>query len=815
MGQLFTADSSDGSQTQIGAAPGCKFLKSTIENRLCYPYFHCVAFLAFTLAFSGLLTTAAMARPQAASSRFRVGGIVKDQSGAAIPGAQISLATPGYQADQPTGSDGKFDFSGVPLPTGNLKVSVKGFASIEKHWRVAAKQNSLFLEIVLRPAAVAQEVTVTATRMETPLSETTADVRVLTQGELAATPALTLDGALQQIPGFTLFRRTGSRVANPTSQGVSLRGVGASGASRALVLEDGIPLNDPFGGWIYWDRVPRAAVERMEVVRGGVSDLYGSSAMGGVINILTRKATTSEFSLDASYGNENTPDGSFWSGIHHGPWTLNFDGEAFNTDGYILVNPQDRGTVDTKAGSEHEVGDITLERELGRSGKVFATTTYFREVRANGTPLTYNRTHTRQLAIGADWIWQRAGSFSLRGYGGPEIFDQTFSSVAADRDSESLVRAQRVPAQQTGIGLQWNRPVGDRQTLLAGFDVREVRGASNELGFFGGRMTSALGAGGRQRTTGVYGEDILRLTSRWQITTAVRFDHWRNYDALSTSKSLTSPRPPTVINFPERTESAFSPRLGMLYRLSSNVSLVASAYRAFRAPTLNELYRGFRVGNVVTNANSELLAERLTGEEAGAEFSALRGKLTGRGTFFWSDVTDPIANVTLSVTPSLITRQRQNLGSTRSRGVDLDATMHVTPTFNLTTGYEFVSATVLSFSANPSLVGLEIPQVPRNVFTFQALYSNPTAPSRWRRVTLSLQGRFVGNQFDDDQNLLPLGKFFTLDGSLSRRVWRDTEAYVAVENMFNESYAVQRTPVAELGYPLMFRVGFRMNFGRR
>jgi outer membrane receptor protein involved in Fe transport len=754
-------------------------------------------------------------RPQAANRRYRIEGVVRDQSGAAVTGAQVILRTRGHQADQPTGPDGRFDFSGVAAPSGKLEVSAKGFASAEKDWKVGRGRESLSLFIVLRPAAMAQEVTVTATRMETPLSQTTADVRVLTQPEITATPALTLDGALQQVPGFTLFRRTGSRVANPTAQGVSLRGVGASGASRALVLEDGIPLNDPFGGWVYWGRVPRQAVGRLEVVRGGVSDLYGSHAMGGVINVLTRKATTSEFSLDASYGNQSTPDGSFWSSIHHGPWTMDFDGEAFNTDGYILINKQDRGTADRPAASEHEVGDATLERKFGENGKVFASATYFREVRANGTELQRNRTHVRQLAIGTDWVSASAGAFSFRGYGGPQVFDQTFSAVAADRNSESLVRVQRVPAQQTGLAIQWNRPVGMRQTLVGGFDWRQVRGSSNELGFFGGRMTSALGAGGRQRTAGVYGEDVFRLTTRWQMTAALRFDRWRNYDALSTLKPLTSTNPATLTDFPERTESAFSPRLGMLYRLTGNVSLVGSAYRAFRAPTLNELYRGFRVGNVVTSANSELQAERLTGAEAGAQFHALRGKLTGRGTFFWSNVTDPIANVTLNVTPSLITRQRQNLGRTRSRGVDLDATVHVTSTFELTSGYEFVNATVRSFTANPSLVGLEIPQVPRHVFTFQALYSNPTASSRWRRVTMGLQGRYVGNQFDDDQNLLPLGKFFTLDASLSRRIWRNTEAYVAAENIFNTRYTVQRTPVPQLGYPVLFRVGFRMNLGRR
>src|SRR5690242_13839088 len=175
----------------------------------------------------------------------------------------------------------------------------------------------LLVAALLLAQTASETITVTATRTETRVADTPASVVVLSREALQASAAPTLDDALRQVAGFTLFRRTGSRVANPTAQGVSLRGVGASGASRALVLEDGIPLNDPFGGWVYWDRVPREAVGRLEVVRGGVSDLYGSQAMGGVINVLTRKATTSEFSLDTSYGNENTPTGSFWSSIRH------------------------------------------------------------------------------------------------------------------------------------------------------------------------------------------------------------------------------------------------------------------------------------------------------------------------------------------------------------------------------------------------------------------------------------------------------------------------------------------------------------------
>src|SRR5438552_2242198 len=148
-------------------------------------------------------------------------------------------------------------------------------------------------------------ITVTATRTETRLSDTPSSVVVLNRETLEATAATTTDDALRQVPGFTLFRRSGSRSANPTSQGVSLRGIGASGASRALVLDDGVPLNDPFGGWIYWGRVPRAAIDRIEIVRGGASDLYGSGAMGGVVQFI-RRGAMDDVTVEASGGSEGT-----------------------------------------------------------------------------------------------------------------------------------------------------------------------------------------------------------------------------------------------------------------------------------------------------------------------------------------------------------------------------------------------------------------------------------------------------------------------------------------------------------------------------
>src|SRR5438067_10547915 len=183
-------------------------------------------------------------------------------------------------------------------------------------------------------------ITVTATRTKTRLADTPASVVVLDRSAIASAP--TLDDALRQVAGFALFRRSGSRSANPTSQGVSLRGVGASGASRALVLDDGIPLNDPFGGWIYWGRVPRVAIDRIEVVRGGASDLYGSGAMGGVVQYIRRR--DDDVALETSAGNEGTGTASIFASMKRGDWSGSIDADFVTTSGYVLVRPSQRGS---------------------------------------------------------------------------------------------------------------------------------------------------------------------------------------------------------------------------------------------------------------------------------------------------------------------------------------------------------------------------------------------------------------------------------------------------------------------------------------
>ena len=758
----------------------------------------------------------ALAFPGLSAQTTQVDGVVRDASGAVIAKATVNLRSDPFRATTETDHDGRFLFSHVVGTTGTVEVSAEGFTVLRQSWRVEANETNpgitnpeiAHLEIVLQPSSANEQVTVLAARTEVRLSETPGSTVLLSTPDIAATPALRVDDVLRQVPGFSLYRRSDSRFAVASNQGVSLRGLGGTAASRAVVLEDDLPLVDAFGGWVYWDRIPREALSTVEVFRGGASNLYGSDALGGVVQFVTRQPQAPALNLETSYGNERTPDLSFWTGTRAGPWDVSLASEMFRTDGFVVVPSYLRGSIDIPANSEDATVDLNLGHKLGDQGRIFGRGNFFTEFRHNGTPLQTNDTISGEGAFGLDRQFGSNDWLSLRAYGLVQGYDEVFSAVAADRDSESLTDIQHVPEQVGGGGAQWTHLLGKSQTLIAGMDLMEVMGASDDQFYSSGTHTHNTAAGGRQLNLGWFGEDILRLRQKWTIILAGRFDDWSNFDdsSICTPVSGTCKSPSTL--FPARNATAFDPRLSVLRALNSHVSLTASIYRAFRAPTLNELYRPFRVGDIQTNNNPYLNAERMTGAEAGVNVTGCDRKLDLRGTFFWSDIVDPVQNVTISQTSSLITREKENLGRIRSRGIEIDGVVHVKRDIQISAGYEFTAATVVSYPSPPSvsLVGLEVAQVPRNVFTWEARYWNPS------RLLFSLQGRFVGQQFDDDQNQFPLDRFYTMDLEVGRALTRHLEAFAAAENLLDQRYQVARTPIVNIGPPILYRVGLRLNF---
>jgi len=736
------------------------------------------------------VTALAIARGAAAA---QVQGTVLDPDHRTVTGARAELTLAGARWIVSTDAEGRYAFRVQGAGEARLLVAAAGLAPAALTVMVTSADVEV-PPVVLAMPSFSDEVVVVATGTPTRLEDTPASVVALSAEQLWETGATTLDGALRQVPGFALFRRSGSRTANPTAQGVSLRGVGASGASRALVMVDGVPLNDAFGGWVYWARVPRAAVGRVELLRGGGSDLYGSGAVGGVVQLF-RESGQDELAAEASYGSQATPDASAWGRLRKGPWSLVSSAEAFRTDGYLAVAAADRGPIDTPVTSRHSTLDVSLEREAGAGSRAFLRGAYFEESRDNGTPFQTNDTRLRQLSAGLDARSGRDG-FTLRAYAQGETFDQTFSAVAADRGGEQPTRAQRVPSSSLGLSGRWSRGSAGGGLFFAGGEWTGVKGETNETILTGaGGLESA---GGRQDRAALFAGSALWLGSRVRVAGAARLDAWRNHDGSRTARGTTTA-------LADRSETALSPRLSLLVRASGRVSLAASAYRAFRAPTLNELYRSFRVGNVFTAANEGLEAERLNGVEAGVLLAPSdRARL--RANLFWMELDDTVANVTLSATPVLITRQRQNLGRTRTRGLEVDGEARRGRSWALSFGYLFADATVREFPPDPRLEGKGLPQVPRHSASLQVRWDGALA-------SVGAQVRWAGDQFEDDLNALVLRSYWSVDAEARRALGAGLEAFVSGENLTGARYDVGRTPVLTVGPPRSVRAGLRLRLG--
>ncbi|HEY6445454.1 MAG TPA: TonB-dependent receptor [Acidobacteriaceae bacterium] len=721
-----------------------------------------------------------------AQSPVAVRGTVENAQGQPIAGAAITDMAGRTLAV--SGADGAFTLAAPAQP---IEVMAAHYVAVVVNIVPGAP-----LLVTLRQPL--ETVVVTAYRSPLGGADSPASTRVLDRQQLehAASPAL--EGKLREVPGFQLFRRSSSLVANPTTEGISLRGLGSTAASRSLVVFDDVPLNDPYGGWIHWEELPELTVHSVEVVRGGASDLYGSSAIGGVISVVPVRQQATGAEIETSGGSESTLDDGALGTVRHGAWSGLGSAGLIATDGYTLVSPVFRGPIDQPSNVHAQNGLVVLQRALthgsgSQAGRVFVRSNVLNERRHNGTFDQWNATRLWRGAAGADW-----NGLALRLWGGDEHYRQTFSSIATGRASEKLTRFAFDPATELGTALRWQHAMGTRALALAGADTHDVRAADDEHLFAG--TGGLLRTSAEQRQTGVWGEALL-TPANWTLSASARVDHFSNFNP----RQFSTPTPPAAL--PSWSETVVDPRLGLVRRINASLSLNASAFRAYRAPTENELYRTGQVGQQTTEPNPNLRSERATGWETGLQTDLHRYGSSVRASYFWTQVNRPITALTLSVTPTSELLMRENLGQIESRGVSLDFAMQPTEWLGIQGGYQFADATVTKFSPEPALIGKWIPQVPQNLATMQVRLSQP----RWG--LLSLQGLESGRQYDDDTNTYLLHGYFRLDAYGEHSFGRHVVASASGENLFDRAVEVGKTPVTTLGTPRVARVGLRFDWG--
>ena len=675
------------------------------------------------------------------------------------------------------------------------------------------------------PVVTLPPLVVTATRAPQDLATLPLAAELVPAEALRRSPALTLDDTLRRVPAFSLFRRSGSLTANPTAQGVSLRGIGPSGASRALVLLDGIPVNDPFGGWVAWTKLPTRSLDRVEIVPGGGSSAWGPAALGGVVHLVSapllappprtpgghedgaasrddararraRPSTDGEVSVTA--GDFRTRAGSVLATVRDqaGENAFRFDGAVFATDGVHLV--RDPGTIDVAADSRHERGTLAWAHRIDDTTTATATLRAWHEERGNGTP--YQRNASDELFGSVTLAGSPAAApvshwaFTLHGQ--KQDYRSTFSAVNAARDAETPAADQySVPATALGASLQFtfgdeSRPAdGADQAAVTtlGIDTRRVDGETREYFFHSAAASDFLRerrAGGAQTLAGLFVTHARPLAPDLTLTLGGRLDATRLADGFRRETIRATGAVLVDEEYPDRDELAFSPSLGLAWRARDTLTLRAAAYTAHRTPTLNELYRPFRVGSVTTLANPALEPETLLGGELGLAHTAPSGLRGWELTVFQNELSDAVANVTLDAA----TRQRRNLDATRVRGLELGAWWRPHPALRLDADYLLSYARVRDGGDGAAeLDGKRLAQVPRHSLSAGAVWDATAA------LSLDLRARWYAEQFEDDLNTLTLAPATRLDLAAHYAFTPRLRLTLAVENLLDAEIETGRT----------------------
>jgi outer membrane receptor protein involved in Fe transport len=471
--------------------------------------------------------------------------------------------------------------------------------------------------------------------------------------------------------------------------------------------------------------------------------------------------------------------------VSAGPGILEVRAEDFATGGTVLVAPAGRGRIDIDAASRHDVEKIGWR---GSVDGVSATVTLrrFGEWRDNGTP--YQQNSIRQL-FGSVALSGRAApgaTWEMTAYLQGQNSAQTFSSVNTLRTTETPASDQfNVPATAFGLAGSATWASGPGTTTL-GADLRDVRGETQEDYLYSkGAYQDQRLAGGRETIAGFFAERGQALGDHVHAIAGLRLDRWEDTDGHLRSSSIATGNTLLDTLYPEKAGTDLSPSAGLTWQATPDLSLHVSGQHAFRQPTLNELYRPFRVGNTTTLSNASLSTEHADTAEVGTAWK--RGGLDLTLTGFGARLINPVANVTLAQGPGTfplfgtlgagaVGQERLNLGRADTLGAQLGAAWHPSEAWTLDLAAIDESATVAEAAVAPGLVGRTLPEVPRWNISFGAA---------WRpvqRLSVSLRLAYVSSQFDDDQNLLPLSAATVVDASARLQVFPHAELFLSVEN---------------------------------
>ena len=587
-----------------------------------------------------------------------------------------------------------------------------------------------------------------------------------------------MEDVFRSIAGLTSFRRSDSRSAHPTSQGLTLRGLGGNAASRVALILDGVPQIDPFGGWIAFTTLDPNAVDRIRITRGASGIEAG--ALAGTVDIDSRSPDERQLAdVSASYGSRQSLDARALAGLRWSEGFATIAGSFSRGDGFIPIVKEHRGPADRAAPYRQLSGRGRLVQSIGGQTEAQVNLSAYGDRRDRGFFGSDNRqrgTDASLRLVGRDKL-----RWSAVAYWQDRTFDSLFAALNDDRSQANIVLDQHVPAKGWGTGIE-----AASGSWRAGADFRHVSGTTFEdFRFVAGAPTRKREAGGESTTAGLYGAGAFAARG-WSFDISGRVDHWN----ISRGRLLETDLSGTLLtdeHFARRDGWEASGRVGVRRPISEKADLRGAAYVGWRLPTLNELYRPFRVGADATAANADLDPERVRGVEAGLNWRpASNSRLSV--TAFANRVKGAISNVTLGSGPGVFPgvgfvaadgsfRQRQNIDAIRSRGIEVDVSFSRGP-WSAAFSYALSDARVEASGVAIELDGRRPAQIPLH---------QASASVDWQRgrATLGTTLRFTGKQNEDDLGERRLPSALTFDTRARWLIPNLGELELRVENLFD------------------------------
>jgi outer membrane cobalamin receptor len=728
-------------------------------------------------------------RAAVAQSGAAVRGVVTGaETRTPIFGARVAIENPSRVAV--TDDRGRYALRDLPAGSYQIVVTAVGREPSRTTVTLDGSETKTVDIALARGSLMLSSVIVSATRMPTEANQVATTVNVLTPLHIETSPARESQDLLREIPGVEL-PRTSSNVGG-SAQIVSIRGVDEG---RTAVLFDGVPITDAWGEWVDWSRVPKALLDRVEVIEGGTSNLYGNGAMGGVIQFFSRPISPGAYRVQLDGGSRDAKHGFVSAGLPlGGPFSMLVTGDYGDGGGYTLIDPTMSGPVDHPSESIRRNALARLEYAPSSNLAAYVTGHYFNDDRDLGSALARTTRRFGSVDFGLDHGALERGRLTIRGWDSEQREDQYNSNITAangiPRSAEARASWLRIPSHDWGATAQWTRAnLFGLQSLSFGADLRHMSGNTSEDDYDNtGAVNATWFSGGAQVLSGAFVQAIAAPWEPLRVELGARVDHWGNNDgrAIDNAGADTS--------YENRSRAAFSPRLGARWQVVKSFAVHAAGYRAFRAPNLAELYRRFRSGANQNLPNPGLKPEYATGEEVGFDWQPA-GWLQLKGTVYSADMRD--LNSFVTIAPN--TRQRQNVQKTRSRGGEAYLALRPVEGLLLSGSVTYDNARIVDGPPG-TRVGARVSRVPMQKQVVRVTYATPrygtwTVIGRHEGVTTTFSGA-------------GLEPFTVLDANVRREIVPGLTGFVSVENLLDADYEVNLAgTLVSRGMPLTVRAG--------